>query len=469
MGETQVKIKKHREESFIIPKYFDFSATFKNTDYLCIIHKPRLFIFNSKLIFVLTHVISHNLMPILFKPRKQMIETEFLIVGAGIIGLTLARELISQGVSKIILIEKESGLGFHASGRNSGVLHAGIYYPPHTLKAKICLQGNLLLQEFCQQKKLPLKQCGKVIVARNKAELPMLNQLLNQARLNGAKVDLIDEVELAKHEPHAKTYCSALYSHYTALVNNKSILKALEEELEQTGKVQLLFQTEFKTIQGEKVAVTKQGKIQFDYLVNTAGAYADKVAHCFGLAKEYYFIPFKGIYQKLIPEKSHLVNGNIYPIPNLENPFLGVHFSKDIDGNTYIGPTAIPAFGRENYGYLKGIDHELPRIIFNELLMCWFNKQFRKVAWEESKKYFKRYVFQDARQLVKQLELQWLMKSRKVGLRPQLMSLKDKKLMMDFLVIKDKHTLHILNAISPAFTSSMFFAKYIVKEYLQKG
>lgn len=397
-----------------------------------------------------------------------MQEAEFLIVGAGIVGLTLAKELLARGVGNIVLIEKESGLGFHASGRNSGVLHAGIYYPPDTLKAKLCLQGNLLLQEFCRQHNLPLVNCGKVIVARDESELPTLEQLFHRSHQNGAKVEMIDEQTLAKIEPNAKTVRQALYSHYTSMVDNKAVLHALEKELQTSGRVSLLYNTCLTGIKNEFTAATTRGDIRFKKIINAAGAYADKVAHHFGVGKEYYFIPFKGIYQKLIPEKSGLVNGNIYPVPNLKNPFLGVHFSKNISGDVYVGPTAIPAFGRENYGILRGIDKEVFKIISNEIMLYFTNAEFRTVAWDEPKKYIPAYFFRDAKKLVKELQPNWLTKTSKAGIRPQLISLREKKLMMDFLVIKERHSLHILNAISPAFTSSLAFAKYVIDNYLQQ-
>src|SRR3990167_2505550 len=193
-------------------------------------------------------------------------DAEFLIVGAGIIGLTLARELLAHGADKIILIEKENELGLHASGRNSGVLHAGIYYPPHTLKAKLCLEGNLLLQDYCLQQGLPLVKCGKVIVARDESELPTLQQLHDRARQNGAKVEMIDEQQLAKIEPNAKTVKQALFSHYTASVDNKAVLAALQKELLASKRVELLFNAKLLDIKDEFTAVTSRGKIRFKKL-----------------------------------------------------------------------------------------------------------------------------------------------------------------------------------------------------------
>ncbi|EKD73779.1 MAG: FAD dependent oxidoreductase, partial [uncultured bacterium] len=189
-----------------------------------------------------------------------MHESEFLIVGAGIVGLTIAQALVDRGATKVTVIEKERGLGFHASGRNSGVLHAGIYYPPNTLKARLCLQGNLLMQDYCLKKGLPLIKSGKVIVARNASELTTLFSLYERAKENGASVELLDEAALAKLEPNAKTYQQALRSHYTAVVDNKAILNALHQDLIQSNRVQCLFGAKLLTLFDEFTAQTSVGK-----------------------------------------------------------------------------------------------------------------------------------------------------------------------------------------------------------------
>lgn len=390
---------------------------------------------------------------------------EILIVGAGIVGLTIARELLQRGANNIYIIDKESVPGMHASGRNSGVLHAGIYYAPETLKAKLCLSGNLQMQAYCKEKKLPLQHCGKVIVAKNENEHQTLLSLYERAKMNGADVELVDEKTLREIEPYARTYSQALYSRNTAVVDCKSIMSALYVELQQSNKVTFLLNTKFVGIQDTFSIQTDCGIICYQQLINTAGAYADIVAHHFGIGKEYCLIPFKGVYRKLITEKTHLVNGNIYPVPNLENPFLGVHFTKNIHSEVYVGPTAIPAFGRENYGILSGITSEAGMILFNEIRLFICNKQFRKVALNEPRKYLTHYFYQDAKRLIPELKQDWLERSTKSGIRPQLINLRNNKLEMDFLVVREQHTLHVLNAISPAFTSSMAFASYIADKY----
>lgn len=391
-----------------------------------------------------------------------------LIVGGGIVGLTLARELVEQGRENILIIEKESQLGMHASGRNSGVLHAGIYYPPETLKAQLCLKGNLLLQDYCREKNLPMAHVGKVIVARTNSEIPMVETLYHRALQNGAKVDLIDEQQLNAIEPHARTCEKALYSHYTTIVDNQAILTSLLDDLKKSGKVNIQFDTAFVKANADHTILTTKGPIHFKMLINAAGAFADKVAHEFNVGKSYYLIPFKGIYKKLVKEKSHLVNGNIYPVPDLRNPFLGVHFTRKLNGDVYIGPTAIPAFGRENYGVLQGIDREAAKILLHQAVMFYTNPKFRSVALEEPKKYLSSYFYNDAKKLVKELHKDWIIPTHKVGIRPQLIDIHKKELMMDFLIEKSHNTLHILNAISPAFTSSIAFAKYVVSNYLSR-
>lgn len=391
--------------------------------------------------------------------------THTLIIGAGIIALTLAKELVATGANDILIIEKEFDVGIHASGRNSGVLHAGIYYATDSLKAQFCLSGNLKMQQYCEEKQLPMLRSGKIIVAKNSDELPVLHLLHDRAIANGAKVSMIDEKQLSEIEPWAVTTEKALYSHDTAIVDPKSILKQLYHDLLQTNKVQFLFHTRFLKLKSSHTIITNHGEITFKFLINAAGAYADKVAHAFDVGKHLLMIPFKGIYRKLPREEAHRVNGNIYPVPNIHNPFLGVHFTKNIHGDVYVGPTAIPAFGRENYQFLSGINHEAFSILSKSIQLFFINKKFRDVALTEPKHYFSQPFYRAAQSLVKQLEPSWLVRCTKSGIRPQLVNWKTKELMMDFLIQKTDHSIHILNAISPAFTSSMAMAEYVVKNY----
>lgn len=397
-------------------------------------------------------------------PKTSTFNTYYLIIGGGIVGLTIARELLKHGIKDILIIEKEPELARHASGRNSGVLHAGIYYKSDSLKAKFCLEGNYAMQTYCLERGLPLQNSGKVIVTRDTSELPTLHELYQRATANGATVSLIDTHELSHIEPYAKTTEKALYSPRTAVVDPKKIMQSLYQELIATGKVSVQFDTIFISNQ-HKTALTNNGKIHYQYLINAAGTYADKVAKQFNLAKDLILIPFKGTYRKLDSRYHYLTNGNIYPVPNIQNPFLGVHFTKNIHGDVYVGPTAIPAFGRENYHLLRDIDKDALRIAWQDLILICCNKKFRKNALSEPKKYNDHYFYNDAKKLVKNLEPQWLQPTTKVGIRPQLVNWKTKELVMDFLIERDEHSLHVLNAISPAFTSSFSFARHILQSH----
>ncbi len=391
---------------------------------------------------------------------------DFLICGGGIIGLTLARELLNSGCENIIILEKENTPGKHASGRNSGVLHAGIYYSPDSLKAKLCLQGNFLMKQYCREKGLPLLETGKVIVAKNVKEAETLKELYSRAVENGAKVELIDTGRLEEIEPYAKTHGTALYSYYTAVVDPGAILKSLHDDLVASGKVRILTGTEFRRPKGSRAVLTNRGEIRFDMFINAAGAYSDRVAHCFGVGLDYRLIPFKGIYRKLRKDKSYMVRGNIYPVPDIRNPFLGVHLTRNTKGEVYAGPTAITALGRENYRFPEGINAEAFDIAGRSAVLFLVNPKFRKVALTEPRKYIFRFFYEDTKRLIKNLKPGDIVSSEKAGIRPQLVDWNKKELVMDFVVIRDADSVHVLNAISPAFTSSMVFAKLIKERFL---
>jgi len=393
---------------------------------------------------------------------------DVVICGAGIIGLTIARELLKTGHDNIIIFDKEDGLGFHASGRNRGVLHAGVYYDPGPLKAKMCLTGNQRMQAYCEEHNLPLFKSGKVIVTREEAELATLFELEKRTLANGGKCEILDEKQLAEYEPNAKTFEKALYSPLTAVVDPKAILKKMREELEQSGKVRFFFNTRFLGAGKNKVR-TSQGEIGYGTFINAAGAFSDKVAQSYGIAKNYRLIPFKGIYHVLKKPAADKIRGSIYPVPNIKNPFLGVHFTRSVHGDVYVGPTAIPALGRENYGILKGIDSEFLKILLLDMSMFFDNQKFRDVALAEPRKYIFKYFFEDAKKLVKHIAPNDMLPSSKAGIRPQLVNIETSELVMDFLVEKHENTVHVLNSISPAFTSSMYFAELVVKEYVNNG
>jgi L-2-hydroxyglutarate oxidase LhgO len=223
--------------------------------------------------------------------------------------------------------------------------------------------------------------------------------------------------------------------------------------------VSIITKTAFVGLNGRREAATSQGPINFKTFINTAGLNSDRVAHCFGLGRGFAMVPFKGIYHQFISPRADLVRGNIYPVPDIRNPFLGVHFTRGASGRVYLGPTSIPAFGRKNYGLVSGISFsELPPIIKAISALFFKNPAFRTLALEEPRKYLPRFFYRDAKALVKELHPREIRRCDKVGIRHQLIDLKNWTLVMDFLSEQDDRSFHVLNAISPGFTSSMSLA-----------
>ena len=389
---------------------------------------------------------------------------DFVIVGSGIVGLTVANELLKRrrGAS-IAILEKETAPGLHASGRNSGVMHSGIYYGSDTLKARVCAAGARRMIEFAKAEDIAHKQCGKVILATSEEQLPTVGKLLRNARENSIPAEQIDHQQLREIEPHAACGPAAIYCPTTAVIDSAAVVKRLREKLEQQG-ARFIFNCTVNGRKGKGLIRTSQGPIHCGFLINCAGAYADTVAKTFGLAKEYVLIPFKGIYWKLSNTANPLVRANIYPVPDVSLPFLGVHLTRVISGDVYIGPTAIPALGRENYGKLQGINlAESAGIGFQLAGMYLRNENnFRRLAHGEIGKYRKRNFLAAARKLLPSLSAEDMVPTAKAGIRPQLVNTHTRKLEMDYILAQTENSLHVLNAISPAFTSSFAFAELIL-------
>ena len=393
-------------------------------------------------------------------------EYDYIIIGAGIMGLTLA-DVIKKNkpAASVLVIEKESEEACHASGRNSGVLHAGFYYTANSLKARLTVEGNRTMKVFCRENDILVNACGKLVVAQNESELSSLYELEKRGKTNGSNIKMIDEKEAAAIEPNVKTYRKALYSPDTASVDAKVICHVLKTKLENAG---IIFQfNDIFISQKNNVCVTERGEYQARHVINCAGLYADKIAHAFGFGKEYTMIPFKGLYLKYTKDNT-AIKINIYPVPNLKNPFLGVHFTKMADGTIKIGPTAMPAFWRENY---KGWENfrfaELAEILFQEAKLYLSNAfHFRDLAHEEWKKAGKDYLIKLAMKMVREIDPKGFTEFSRPGIRAQLLHKKNNQLVQDFIIEGDKHSTHILNAVSPAFTCAFPFSSYVYSKYL---
>ena len=367
--------------------------------------------------------------------------------------------------ASVLVLDKESGEAQHASGRNSGVLHSGFYYTADSLKAKFTVEGSRAMKAYVKTKGLSINSCGKLVVAQNEQELGQLDELFRRGQKNGSNVRLIDESQALEIEPNVKTFKRALYSPDTASIDPKEVCAAIKDDLIKTG-VEFSYNTKYSG-HSLNIVQTNQGDFEAVKLINCAGLYADRVAQDFGFGSKYTMIPFKGLYLKYSKNKTD-IKTNIYPVPNLKNPFLGVHFTKTVSGDIKIGPTAIPSFWRENYTLMDRFSlSEMSEIIYFESKLYLSNSfNFRSLAHEEMRKYNKEYFISLAVNMVKDIDPKGFTEYTRPGIRAQLLDKKNLSLVQDFVVEGDQKSVHILNAVSPAFTCSFPFSQYVVDRYV---
>lgn len=399
----------------------------------------------------------------------KLFSIDILIIGGGIMGLTLALEAKRRYPDQTItILEKEATCGEHASGRNSGVLHAGFYYSADSLKAKLTRDGNRRMRDYCEEMSLSINPCGKLVVARDEWDLFGLDELLKRAQANGVELESISLAEMAEIEPRARSFSRALFSPTTASVNPNEVMASLVKDAVVAG-ITIQYNSAYLSHQGNTV-VTSQGEIEAGYVINAAGLYADKVALDYGFSQRYRILPFKGLYL-YSNEPAGALRTNIYPVPDLDRPFLGVHFTVSVDGINKIGPTAIPAFWREQYQGMTGFNgEEALEIARREMSLLISNDfGFRDLAREEMRKYNRKNLVRLASELVEGIELKNYQKWGRPGIRAQLMDIENNSLVMDYLLEGDENSFHLLNAVSPAFTCSFAFADYCWDEIEKKN
>lgn len=401
-----------------------------------------------------------------FRENKsdRMITSDFLVIGGGVIGINIARCLKRQySDSSVALIEKEENCGLHASGRNSGVLHAGFYYSPDSLKARFTRLGNERLTQYCASKKIALNKCGKLVVTKNQSELASLDELLQRGRTNGIELHQLTAKEAREIEPRVKTFERALFSPSTSTVDPITVMTHMKEDACSEG-VQIHTGNPYLGREGAAVRTAKS-VFSSGYVVNAAGLYADKIARDFGFSERYRILPFKGLYL-YSDEPAGSIRTNIYPVPNLGNPFLGVHFTVTASGSAKIGPTAIPAFWRENYGGMSNFQAgEFFEIVRRSAgLLAFSNFNFKHLAVEEIRKYSKVRMVELAGHLAEGVRVEHFRRWGRPGIRAQLLDIHKRKLEMDFVLEGDQHSMHVLNAVSPAFTCSLPFAEYVCEK-----
>jgi len=387
------------------------------------------------------------------------------VVGAGIVGCSIAREIkLREPKKSVLILEKENRAGAHASSRNSGVIHSGINQKPGSLKAAMCVRGSALLKDFCNKSAIPVKEVGTVVVARNDQESATIRELERRANANGVKrVRIVEGNELKQIEPYAEAR-EALVSPTGAIVDSGRFVSGMAADAAKNG-VSLVCDAKVERIldKGDDLTVqTSRSDFHVKFLINCAGLYADQVAWMMDVGRDYFVIPFRGDYYRFRPESSHLVNSMIYPAPNLELPFLGIHLTKRTDGSVIVGPNASLALGRENYKD-SGINWgEALRMISNirfARLIADFD--FLRIALGELKLSISKGAFvKAAKALVPAISEDDLLQDQS-GMRAQMVDGKG-HLVDDFLFERTDKSFHILNAVSPAMTCALSFAEHVV-------
>ena len=391
---------------------------------------------------------------------------DFVVVGAGIVGLSMARELCHRFPdANIVMLEKENTFGLHASGRNSGVLHSGIYYPEDSLKFQICASGAKLMADYCEENKLPIKRVGKVVMPVRPGTEAQLKIFLDRAQRLKVPAHLIDSNALKEIEPDAKPE-PAIYLPNVSVIDAKSILSCIVKELKGCKNFNLFLNRRVTGVNSDlSILYTQQESIEYGFLVNAAGAYVDRIAHWCGVGQEYVMLPFRGSYYKVAKVSSVSIRGLIYPVPDARMPFLGIHFTRAIDGTVYVGPSAVPALGREHYRNIQGVDYRDIGQVFAGLTRLYINNYqgFRQHVGQEIECLLKKGFAAAAAEMVPKLRQEHLIASDKVGIRPQLYNKTKNRLVMDFKIVNGLKSLHILNSISPAFTSAFGFASWALR------
>jgi len=388
---------------------------------------------------------------------------DFVIIGGGIVGLSTALKIQESG-KNVLVLEKEKTLGLHQSGRNSGVIHSGIYYKPNSFKSQLSIRGRELLIDFLKLKNIPFRLEGKIVVDNN---IEKIENLLNRSKnLNMEGTKILTNQGLLNKEPHS-IIKQGLFVPQAGVVNYRKVTEALAEEFSGLGgKIEYFEEiVSIESTKDGKILRSKKNKYQGDYLINCGGLYSDKLAKLDGLNPNVRIIPFRGEYYRLVKSKNNLVNNMIYPISDPDLPFLGIHLTRTIDGKIEAGPNAVFAFAKEGYKWTN--------FNFKETL----NSLTYPGMFKLGKKYFKTGISEMYRSLNKKAfvnEINKLISGittkdvevREAGVRAQAVD-RDGKLVDDFIFQEGLSSLHVLNAPSPAATACLAIGEYIASKVLK--
>ncbi len=396
-----------------------------------------------------------------------MSSTRIAIVGGGIVGVALARALAQRG-DEVTVLEKEARLAAHQTGHNSGVVHAGLYYQPGSLKATLCAAGRGMIRDLCAEKQLPYREVGKLVVAVDESELGALAEIERRSIANGvpglARID--DAARLREIEPHAAGV-AAVHSPHTAVVDYGAITEAMAQDVRAAGGgIRLGHEVTGMRLEGGAVrVVTPVSDDVFDKVVVCAGLQSDVVARLIGADPSPKILPFRGEYWELKPERTSLVRGMIYPVPDPRFPFLGVHFTRGVYDSVHVGPNAVPALAREGYRWLT----ISPKDTWQSLRWpgAWpLAKQHWRMGVDEiSGSLIKSLYFAKARRFVPELRMSDLARKAGAGVRAQAWG-RAGELLDDFAVDQVGPVTLLRNAPSPAATSSMAIAEHVIAHHL---
>ncbi|MUH01282.1 L-2-hydroxyglutarate oxidase [Scytonema sp. UIC 10036] len=389
---------------------------------------------------------------------------DFAIIGGGIVGLSTGMALGKRYPNaRILVLEKESQWAFHQTGNNSGVIHSGIYYKPGSFKAKFCREGCRTMVEFCQEHGIDYEICGKVIVATDFEELSRLENLYQRGLENGIDVKRITAEEVKEYEPHV-TSVGGIFVSSTGIVSYKQVCFKYAEIIRQQGG-DLRLNTKVKRIVksgNHQVLETNTGSFATRFVINCAGLHSDRVANMGKVNPQAKIVPFRGEYYELIPEKRSLVKGLIYPVPNPDFPFLGVHFTRMIDGTVHAGPNAVLSLKREGYHKtdfdLRDFAEVMTYPAFWKLAAKYADEGMKEIIRSFSKAVFTKSL----QKLIPEVRSEDLVPTH-AGVRAQAL-MNDGKLVDDFLIVQGENSVHVCNAPSPAATSSIEIGKAIVAQ-----
>jgi (S)-2-hydroxyglutarate dehydrogenase len=397
-----------------------------------------------------------------------MADFDLAVIGGGIVGLSTAMQMTERfpGIS-VAVLEKEPALARHQTGRNSGVIHAGVYYQPGSLKAQFCREGVEATTRFCHDQGIAYEQCGKLLVATEPAELPRMEALYERARANGIEVERLDKAEVARREPRIRGL-AGLFVKTTGIVDYAQVAKAMASVVAERGGA-ILTSSEVGHIEETPSGVSLdvgRDRIKARHVIAAAGLQADRIARLCGVDVDFRIVPFRGEYYRLGSDKDRIVNHLIYPIPDPELPFLGVHLTRMIGGYVTVGPNAVLAFAREGYGFGVVSLRDLREMVAFRGFRKVIQANLKSGALEMANSLLKSRYLALCRRYCPELELSDLSPYRS-GVRAQAV-LADGTMVHDFLIGETERTIHVLNAPSPAATSSIPIGRHITRLAEQK-